>query len=185
MSEKRDDSPLLTNHHPNERILDNAKRISQYMREQLDELRDMLRGEPMIPNRNPLAERGKNGRDEALEYRSPLEATDDRGEVLVEDALDADVVYLVSPEPQDRLDVEIHMETCLACALNSGRYKLCAHCLEPKLCSDVPVQLRATKVEPYQLGDFTADSVIHFARLSLCRECKRDADNTHSLVLEE
>lgn len=116
-----------------------------------------------------------NGRDEPVPYESPLEAGD-----LVDDVLEAEVVGLIAPQPQDRLDVERHVENCMACAQNAGRWKLCAHCLEMNVCSDVPTQLRQAPITEDQPEPLT-----YFARLPLCRECKRDAHNTRGLVLEE
>jgi hypothetical protein len=216
MSEERTEQPPPSP----DRMIENAKRISQYMREQLEELRDMLRGEPpiekvedmlraagdridptteekqirdgdllgelwglpviarvpFIPNNNPFAQEA-DGRDEPVQYESPLEASD-----LVDDVLDADVVGCMAPQPQDRLDVELHIENCIMCAQNSRRWKLCAHCLEFKVCTDVPTQLR--QAHTYAAQD-QAEALTYFARLPLCRECKRDADSSRGLVLEE
>ena len=208
----------------NKRMIENAKQIKQYMREQLEELKEMLeqdtrtkpetmeraedmlraagdRIDPRSDDEKPINETGfftellglpiiarvpfipggyryaqeADGRVEPVPYESPLEASD-----LVLDVLDADVVVRMAPQPQDRLDVELHLENCRTCAELNGRWKLCAHCLESKVCSEVPVQrtTRPAQWPPDREGPA-------FAHLSLCRDCKRDFKNERGLVLEE
>jgi hypothetical protein len=206
MSEERTEPPPAIT---NQRMIDNAKKISQYMREQLEELKEMLRREPPIekvedmlraagdridppnqttdkifgvpitarvpymPGGNPFA-KGRTPEDPAP-YEDPLEDRD-----VLEDILDADVVVVMKAPPQDQVDIEIHVESCPTCQVNY--YKLCAHCLELKLCTDVPFQLSTPAYHADEMPDQEGPP---FGRLQLCRECKRDAHNTGGLVLEE
>jgi hypothetical protein len=173
----------------NEIMIENAKEIAQQMRTQLEEFAngetftmeggsitfiDGIRvgtGEAHFTYPEP------NGRDEPVPYESPLEAGD-----VVEDALDAEAIGTMAPEPQDRLDVERHIESCATC--QRDYFKLCAHCLELKVCTEVPVKLRQTEVRGLYAKD-QADELVYFARLPLCRECKRDSECDRGLVLEE
>jgi len=220
-------------------LIENARKVSRYMRDTLEELKQMLDGDPLknaeeeapppppavtvtppapieeeekaedmlraagdrIDPRSKAREFGEflsdrifglpiiarvpyipnnlageaNGRDEPLPYEDPL---NDRDVIL--DALDCDVLVTMDAAPQDQLDLELHVESCPTCQVNY--FKLCAHCLEMKVCTDQPVQLR--QALPFE-GEDQAEAVTYFARLTLCRSCKRDADNTRGLLLEE
>ena len=209
----------------NNNLIENAKKVSRYMRDTLEELKKILDGDPLKnakeetppgvtvtppaaietpPTNESTIETGLfggelpliygkisesrfaeafipdegNGRDEPLPYLDPLE----NGDQDLVDVLDCDVVARIDAAPQDQLDIELHVESCPTCQVNY--FKLCAHCLEPKVCTEEPIELRRTQVLGLYAKD-QADELVYFARLPLCRVCKRDAERDRSLLLEE
>jgi hypothetical protein len=118
-----------------------------------------------------------NGRDEPVAYTDPLDVRDAE---LIEDVLESDVVAYVQPKAVDELDRELHLEACEACARNAGRLRVCAHCLEEKVCQRVPTQARSTPryIVTYDLQVVEdAHRVITYQSIELCRRCRNSSQD--------
>lgn len=131
---------------------------------------------------------GPNGRDEPVEYCSPFDDTNDHGEVIVlEDALDVDVVSRVSPAPPDpmveAIEIELHKESCVLC---QRELSICDYCLQPKVCQRVPTN-EERYVDRYVVNDAGLVVPGQPARivkaLELCRTCREAHKEDRGLVV--
>lgn len=119
-----------------------------------------------------------NGRDRAVPYRDALDIAED--EDLVADVLDSDVVLLMEAPPRDPLDWELHLEACRECAASEGRLETCAHCLEEKVCSRVPIHAPIQ----FKLSELDRTMMPSLNYAVLCRPCRNSA-NKGALELTE
>lgn len=111
-----------------------------------------------------------NGRDRAVPYRDALDIAE--GEDLVDDVLDCDVVLLMEAPPRDPLDWELHLEACRECAASEGRLETCAHCLEEKVCSRVPIHAPIQ----FKLSELERALMPSLNYAVLCRPCRNSAN---------
>lgn len=108
-----------------------------------------------------------DGRDRPFDYKDTIEA-----EEIVDDILDAEEVFRMKDAPSDPLDEELQLERHVAeCSICRDNYtEVCAHCLEPRVCKEVPLTVRMT------MDKFLNSPELPPKRtLKLCRPCRNSA----------